>query len=224
MFIRLRLPFIAVAFLLALSGTVRADDVADGQQKLAGVWGRVPTRPRQPSPADLPFSEDGRRAAAAYDHLADPIHKCLIDFGRVTVNFPIEIFVSDKQITILYEYNHQVRRVYMDRVDFSATYPDSLMGYSIGRWAGDSLVVETGKLSPGWMFMEGIGPYSDKMKVTETYRLDESAENLTIERTYDDPVYYTEPWSWTFHYRPSQWDVFPYDCEMGSIGSGLEEF
>jgi hypothetical protein len=69
--------------------------------------------------------------------------------------------------------------------------------------------------------MGGVGPYSARTIVTERFSLDETDELLTIERTYDDPVNYTEPWSYTHEYQPSEWDVFPYDCTVGSYGSAL---
>ena len=196
----------------------------DFRVKFNNVWNGIIMRPRQPDPADLPFSDTGKQFAETYDHLKDGIHNCLFDLGRITsVPFPVEIIVQEKQVTFLYEYGRQVRRVFLDRNDFSVDYPDSLMGYSIGRWEGEALIVETQKLLPGWTFMEGIGPYSDKIKVTEKYSLNDSGDVLTVVRTYDDPVYYTEPWSWTNKYGPSQWDIFPYDCEMGSIGSANED-
>lgn len=201
-----------------------AQNNLDFRIKFNGVWSGIIMQPRQPDPADLPFTDAGRQFAETYDHLQDGIHNCLFDLGRITsVPFPLEVIVQEKQVTLIYEYGRQVRRIFLDRKDFSAVYPDNLMGYSIGRWEGETLVVKTEKILPGWTFMEGIGPYSDKMKMTEKYSLDDSGKVLTVIRTYDDPVYYTEPWSWTNKYSPSKWDIFPYDCEMGSIGSANDD-
>lgn len=209
-----------IALLALVSSSLAAQD-STPDTRLSGKW----TGTGSGGPVllgDLPFSEAGRSTAAAYDHAEDQVLKCLIDFGRVTsVRFPAEIIVQDHQVTFLYEYGRQVRRIFLDRDDFSAPYPPSLMGYSIGRWEDGSLLVETRKLLPGWARMEGGGPYSDQTTVTERYTLDDSGKLLTVELTYDDPENYTGPWSYTHQYRPSEWDIFPYDCTVGSYGSEL---
>lgn len=175
-----------------------------------------------PTLKDLPFSDQGRSIAQSYDHAQDNVLKCLIDFGRLTsVRFPMEIIVTDEQVTLLYEYGRRIRRIFMDRGDFSADYPPSLTGYSIGRWDGGTLIVETRKLLAGWATMDGGGPYSESTVVMERFSLNDEGDLLSIERTYDDPVYYTEPWRYAHDYQPSSWDIFPYDCTVGSYGSGL---
>ncbi len=206
---------------LVLAHTGMAQENSNPGAGFNGIWIGYPSA-GPPTLSDLPFSDEGRRVAEEYNHAEDNVLKCLLDFGRVTsVRFPMEIIVTEGQVTLLYEYGRQVRRIFMDRTDFSTAYPPNLMGYSIGHWEDDTLVVETRKLMAGWAVMGGVGPYSARTIVTERFSLDETDELLTIERTYDDPVNYTEPWSYTHEYQPSEWDVFPYDCTVGSYGSAL---
>jgi hypothetical protein len=207
-------------FLLIANPGVAQENAAAGTA-FNGIWiGTGGGGP--PMLRDLPFSEEGRRVAEAYNHAQDNVLKCLIDFGRVTsVRFPMEIIVTDDQVTLLYEYGRQVRRIFLDRPDFSVSYPPNLMGYSIGHWEGNTLVVETRKLETGWATMEGGGPYSDQAVVRERFSLDETGKILTIERTFDDPINYTRPWGYTHDYEPSDWDIYPYDCTIGSYGSAL---
>ena len=109
--------------------------------------------------------------------------------------------------------------MYLDQTEFPDDYPPSLMGYSIGRWEGDTLVVETRNLLPGWINMEGVAPYTANAAATERFSLDTDSRRLTVERTVVDEEYYDGPVTWTAVYRPSDFPVYPYDCTVGSYGS-----
>jgi hypothetical protein len=66
------------------------------------------------------------------------------------------------------------------------------MGYSVGRWEGDTLVVESnGYSDKTWLTREGL-PHTDRLRITERYsRLDYG--HMTLEITYEDPGTFTEP-------------------------------
>jgi len=68
----------------------------------------------------------------------------------------------------------------------------SPMGFSVGRWDGATLIVETTHLSPGWLDGSGL-PMSGDTRIEERYEV--SADRLSIARTMTihDPVYYTAP-------------------------------
>ena len=56
------------------------------------------------------------------------------------------------QVLMLFEYEHGVRRIYMDGRAHPDGYPPGWMGHSIGRWDGDTLVVDTAALNDRtWM-------------------------------------------------------------------------
>jgi hypothetical protein len=211
--------YYGLALILLLPLAVHAQN--DNRDRFNGIWiGKGGGAP--PRLSELPFSEKGKAIAKAYNHAEDGILKCLFDFGRVTsVRFPMEVIVTDSQVTLLYEYGHQVRRVFLDQPEFSTAYPPNLMGYSIGHWEDDTLVVETRKLTAGWATMEGGGPYSEDTVVIERFSLNDAGDVMTIERNFDDLENYTEPWGYTHQYEPSEWKIFPYDCTVGSFGSDL---
>lgn len=165
----------------------------------------------------------GQAVMDEYDHATDNILRCLIDWGRLNTvsGFPMEMIVSENQVTILYEYNHTVRRVFLDQTEFPDDYPPSLVGYSIGHWEDDTLVVETRNLLPGWINMEGVAPYTGAALATERFTLDPEQQVLTAERTLVDPDYYSGPVTWTTEYALAQYPVYPYDCTIGSYGSSL---
>ena len=210
-----------LALLVALP--VYGQEPRPGRNQMTGIWIRASSGVDRPDISHVTAA--GQAVMDAYDQATDNILRCLIDWGRLNTvsGFPMEMIVSENQVTILYEYNHSVRRVFLDRTEFSADYPPSLVGYSIGRWEDDTLVVETRNLLAGWINMEGVAPYSDAAVATERFTLDREQRVLTVERSVEDPEYYSGPVTWTTEYAPAQFPIYPYDCTVGSYGSGLED-
>ena len=114
---------------------------------------------------------------------------------------------------ILYEYDHQVRRVFIDGANQPPGHPPSRMGLSEGRWEGDTLVVEVTRLLSGYFFERGFGPYSEDTQVTERFSISEDGQLLTVTRTINDPVFFTRPFDWTTRYMPGE-HIYPYECEL----------
>ena len=116
--------------------------------------------------------------------------------------YPFRIVHTPGQTTILYELNGVVRFVEMDR----SMYPDEELeilprysGYSVGRWEGDTLVIETAGFNEK-TFIDATGaPHSYQMTTVERIR---KLEDGTLENvvTVTDPIYYTEPFSARFVY------------------------
>ena len=108
---------------------------------------------------------------------------------------PRKIIHTPTLLVMLYEANGGVRQIFLD----GRTLPESdpqpwWYGYSIGRWEGDTLVVETaGFRDGGWLDVNGA-PLTDAAKVTERFRR-VNYGNLEIEVTVDDPKAYTRPWT-----------------------------
>src|SRR5688572_9652476 len=115
---------------------------------------------------------------------------------------PRLIIQTPKMIVIEYEANYGIRHIYLDG---RALPPQGepqpwWYGYSVGRWDGDTLVVETNNLRgaedgpyDGWLDVNG-SPYSREAKFTERFRrLDYS--HLQIDMTVDDPKSYTKPFT-----------------------------
>ncbi len=143
--------------------------------------------------ADLPFTPAG---AAKHASLQAPsaVEACTVHhFGQIiTAPLPVEILQSAERVTLLYENNHEVRRVFMD----GRTHPQELyattMGHSIGRWDGDTLVVDTVGLRAGWFRPEGV-PYTENAHVVERHTLSADGNTIHVELTLEDPEYYTVP-------------------------------
>ncbi len=123
----------------------------------------------------------------------DPEIKCYLPgVPRATyMPFPFQIFQTDDSVLIVYEFAGAVREVYMRDVGPAET--DSWMGQSVGRWDGDTLVVEvTGHNDQTWFDRSGTH-HSSQLRVTERYTLT-SPYHIRYEAEIEDPAVFTRPW------------------------------
>jgi hypothetical protein len=105
--------------------------------------------------------------------------------------YPFQIIQSQKHVMIIHEFAGAVRTIYMaDQVEAPA---DSWMGWSNGRWDGDTLVVDT-KGFNGLAWFDRAGNFAtDTLHVVERFT-PRSAETLTYDVTIEDPNAFTRPW------------------------------
>ena len=108
---------------------------------------------------------------------------------------PRKIVQTPDMILIIYEANSGLRQIFMDGRPLPG--PDAepwWYGYSVGKWEGDTLVVETRNIRDGeWLDVQG-SPLTSAAKVTERFRR-LNYGSLEIEITVDDPKAYTKPWT-----------------------------
>jgi len=172
---------------------------------LSGVWQLAPggggQGPGDNFPALTPWGKAkydankpgyGPRAAPGGN---DPILKCdPIGFPRILFTiWPFETIHIPGRILMLFEGQHTIREIWMDGRKLPADPEPSWYGYSVGKWEGDTLVVETiGFNDKTWLGAQGQ-PHSDQMRTIERYR---RVDRNTIEfnLTIDDPKTYTKTW------------------------------
>ena len=124
----------------------------------------------------------------------DPEVKCYMPgVPRATyMPFPFQIFQNESSAFIAYEFVGAVRDIYLNDVGPAET--DSWMGQSIGRWEGDTLVVEvTGQSDQTWFDRSG-SHHTNQLRVVERYTMI-SPNHLHYEATMEDPAVFTEPWT-----------------------------
>jgi hypothetical protein len=116
---------------------------------------------------------------------------------------PFEIVQTPKRVLILYEWDHWVRHVWMDGRGHPKDSDPTWMGHSIGRWDGDTLVVDTVDINDqSWL--DGFGhPHSEALHVVERFRR-VNHDTLEVSVVYEDPKVYTKPWNGkvTFQLNP----------------------
>ena len=124
----------------------------------------------------------------------DPEAKCYLPgVPRATyLPYPFRIVQTPSQILVAYEYANATRVVHMDREPVSPSL--SWMGWSIGRWEGDTLVVEvTDQLASTWFDRAG-NFHSEDLRVVERYT-PIGPDHLMYEATLEDPAVFTRPWT-----------------------------
>lgn len=105
---------------------------------------------------------------------------------------PMEMLEVPGRVVILYEYDHYVRQIYIDGQHSSGIAP-TWMGDSIGKWEGDTLVVDSTGFNDKTVLDREGHPHSDALHVIERIRrLD--PKTLEVGITIDDPKVYTKPW------------------------------
>ena len=124
---------------------------------------------------------------------SDPEAKCYMGgIPRSTyMPYPFQIVQGQKDILFVYEYASSNRIVHMDKP--SEPPVDSWMGWSNGKWDGNTLVIEvTGNNDQTWFDRAG-NHHSDALKVTERYTL--AGENhINYEATIEDAKTFSKPW------------------------------
>ena len=117
--------------------------------------------------------------------------------------YPIEVLQSKKQVVILHEVQHLFRHIYLNE-DHPKDLDPTFMGHSVGRWEGDTLVVDTTAINKDTLINEAGDPHSDKMHIVERWSKSKDGQVLTDLLTIDDPGAYSKPWSieYKYYWRP----------------------
>jgi hypothetical protein len=146
---------------------------------------------------------------------SDPTAGCVPPgFPRIMgTPYPLEFIVDKGRTTILFEAYSQARRIYTDGSPHPAELDASYNGHSIGRWEGDTLVVDTVGLRGDTVFDVSGAPHSEAMHVTERIRRtgpDVIEDRMVVE----DPKALTRPWTVVRTYeRKPDWKIAEYVCE-----------
>jgi hypothetical protein len=123
----------------------------------------------------------------------DPEIKCYLP-GVPRANYmpyPFQIFQDADNIKIVYEYANAVRTIYMH--DPGPAPIDSWMGWSVGHWEGDTLVVNVTDLNEKSWFDRAGDFHSDALHVVERFTF-RGPDILNYEATIEDPNVFSRPW------------------------------
>src|SRR5262245_53317199 len=200
------ITFLSVAILILPSLATAQKGV-----NLNGIWLRQGGEAKFPmsqwSSKPLPLTAEGlkrfnankpgkgpRQAPPAFgnDPLGDANPPGLL---RTLVYFrPIDIIQLPDRIVQLFEYAHFWRTVWTDGRPVPEDAGPYWYGYSVGKWEGDTMVVQTVGLDARAWLDEWGTPFSEEAKVTERWRkVDAKTIQMTI--TVDDPPTFAKPWT-----------------------------
>ncbi len=198
--------------------TAPAPKSADGRPDLSGVWRGRGGRYRFTGddlannfkPGDFPVQNwvewltEHRRAAPGID---DPEIQCLIEgITRGYANsafFPLKIIQIPGTVVFLYEHMWTFRQIFTDGRRLPDNPTPTWLGYSVGRWDGDALVIDSSGFN-GKTWLDDLGhPSTESLHLTERLRRVDFG-HMELILTVDDPKAYTKQWTVT-----EALDLFP---------------
>jgi hypothetical protein len=205
-----------------MSGQPQPHRMPDGKPDLNGIWqalntanwdleehaartglvvamGAIGAEPGGPGVVEggeipyLPAAKEQRKANFENRLTADPEVKCYLPgVPRATyLPYPFQIFHSSKAIFFAYEYAGAVRNIFLENP--GPPPADSWMGQSVGRWEGDTLVVDVTGLDERTWFDRAGDFHSDALHVIERYT-PLGPDILSYEATIEDPKVFSRPW------------------------------
>ena len=215
------------------------DDAAERPERLAGHpniggdWAR-PQRllggenvlgagPGQQAPnamgmgmgATIQRTDLGAAAVADYQWEDNPRFDCMAVniFDDWTFDQHVNRIVQeDDRITLMYGFMDIVRVIRLDMDEHPADMEPSRAGYSIGRWEGDELVVETTGFAPGYLETRDAVMHGSEMYVVERFSYDHEAGTLTRTWTAEDPEYFTGSHTGEDTVEIAEIPFEPYNC------------
>lgn len=216
----------------------RAIRLADGTPNLNGNWaapqrlvgnlsaaGGAASRPPGPPPGRrggpggrprYEQSEAGIAASAGYEREDNPRFQCRatnIFFDWTFDQHVNRIEQNEDSITLTYGFMDIVRNIHTNLEAHPDNIEPSRAGHSIGKWDGDTLVVDTVGFEEGYLDTRQGIKHSDQLHVVEQFSLSEDGNTLT--RTYrgEDPLYLTAAFEGRDEIKASAAEYDPYNCE-----------
>lgn len=175
-------------------------------------------KPGEAPPAQTPLLKPEAVAFMAKKRAQGPADNCHGEnYGWPVAGLlseALKIVQAPKETMILYEVGDLHREIFTDGRKFPAEFElPAFMGYSIGRWEGDTFVVESRGFNERTP-IDALGhPRSENMHVTERYRR-LNYGHLDMEITFDDPTFYTKPFTVHIpHTLVPDYDVLEMFCE-----------
>lgn len=225
------LRYVAIVFCLALwIGPAFAQSGATPD--FSGAWGpyrggrgadpKLAAPPASPivlKPQYAKAYEERRAAESAATQRGEPLptggSQC-VPYGFPSMMsvavYPVEFIQTPKQITVISEAFSEVRRIYIGKPQMPIEdVPPGYYGRSVGRWEGDTLVVDTVGIRDTVQYQRV--PHSDKIRITERIRL-VAPDILHDQITIEDPVYLEKPITYTIAYRRmADYEMVEFICD-----------
>jgi hypothetical protein len=172
----------------------------DGKPDMSGIWQRISLKYERNITADLKPGEIQPWAQALVQQRAEDLQKdhmsvqCL-PWGPSYSNSARKAkIVQTPGLILMLDEDLTYRQIFMDGRALETDPSRSWMGYSVGRWEGSTLVVDSfGFNDRTWLDRDGH-PHSEALRITERYRRRDFG-HMEIEITLDDPQVYAKPWT-----------------------------
>lgn len=173
-----------------------------------------------PPDGRIPYNARGRaqREANRADPAQDPIARCYKPGvpHMMYLPFPLQIVQSEHVLTIMSEYVHNTRFVFLNRSDhFGEDELDLWNGDSVGRFEGNTLVTDVFNFHPdSWLDRSGNHAGGWTLRVNERFTLVD-ADTIRYEATLSDPEDFTQPWTlqvYLHRHKDPRKQLLEYEC------------
>jgi hypothetical protein len=209
------------------------------RKDIFGTWLLAPIPNRStsgPQPMMQFLTAAGERAVASYDPFKDdPTFRCdPVAIRRVwgAPGTPLEIVRDGDNVVLRHEWMDVRRVIHMNMKDHPRNGPRSSLGHSIGRWDGDTLVIETANYSAGVLnqYVEQPGQptkgllHSAALTSVERLHLDAARQRLVVEIDLTDQEFFKQPFQRsTNEYAPSALKIEPFKCSPEGVTGTLKK-
>jgi len=167
----------------------------NGKPDLSGLWHAGPKGNSDFQLADaLPWAQEAakqREINPPYDGWA---LVCLPPGPTISFTGPMRIIQTPQPVALLYEVPNNFRQIYTDGRALPKDPNPTFQGYSVGRWDGDTFVVETIGYNDRSLVGRPPYPHTEALRTIERYRRRDFG-HMDLELTVDDPKAFTRPWS-----------------------------
>ena len=154
-----------------------------------------------------PVTEKGKAAMANVDPKATTQKDCIPIGAPALMFYPVAntITVQRDRVVMKVDWMDSERIIYLDGRKHPPAGETFLHGHSVGRWEGDTLVVETTNFKEHPMGLSTSLPSSTRKRLTERFGLSQDSKSLIYSGVIEDPVYLARPveWSGQWLYRPN---------------------
>ncbi len=208
-----------------------------------GVWLLAPAVPdprrggtSRPQPMMTFLTAAGQAAVAGYDpFMDDPTFRCdPVAIRRVwgAPGTPLSITREQDRVVLRHEWMDVVRTVYLNAREHPAAGQRTSLGHSIGRFEGDTLVIETANYSEGVLnqYVEEPGKptrgllHSADLTSVERLSFDAERQRLVVEVALKDPTFFTRDFDPSrSEYAPSDLKLEPFNCSPEGVTGTIKQ-
>jgi hypothetical protein len=174
-----------------------APRTADGKPDLSGLWHAGPKYDTDFKPTDAQaWAQSSARERANNPATDSWSTLCLPPGPMIPFSGPSRIVQTPLITTVLYEVPNNFRQIFSDGRALPKDPNPTWQGYSVGRWVGDTLVVETIGFNDKSFVGRPGHPHTEALRVTERYRRRDFG-HIDLQITFDDEKTFTRPWTVT---------------------------
>ena len=191
---------------LSVAKKVAPGSVPEGMQAFPGARGTAASLAENPvdtfwnRESAFPLTPAGQQAIANFDGGSADNPRLRCEATNILFDWSFESDVNritqeDDRITLLYGSMNLERTIHLGVTEHPKDAAPTRAGHSIGRWEGDTLVVETVGFEPGILSADARIPHSNQLRVTERFALDPDKGAITRSYVAEDPLYLQKPFT-----------------------------